>query len=162
LDQQLDEELVDYAKVAAAQADNAEEGGEELRVNVPVATGDRHAEQTPQSLPSGNGIEHRTSRGLQGFRQSDRPHQHPGSWLMTDLPHAEYTKAAVCVNLAVDSIEGEIQKELNNAEGEAADVWRRLLQKVKSRRIDVAAFDKSATGNALDPKLLRPIPRRSH
>jgi hypothetical protein len=68
---------------------------------------------------------------------------------MTDLPHAEYTKAAaVCVNLAVDSIEGEIRKELNKAAGEAAEVLRRLLHKVKLRRIDVAAFDRDRSGTA--------------
>jgi hypothetical protein len=67
---------------------------------------------------------------------------------MQDLPHAEYTKAAaICVNLAVDSIEGEIRKELRSAAGESAEVLRRLLEKVKLRRINVNALTQIASSS---------------
>ena len=66
---------------------------------------------------------------------------------MTDLPHAEYTKAAaICVNLAVDLIEGEICRELVNAVGEAAETLRRLIARVKLRRIDVGALEPAGSG----------------
>lgn len=60
---------------------------------------------------------------------------------MQDLPHSEYTKAAaICVNLALDSIEGEIRKELSRAGGDSAETLRRLLDKLRLRRIDVNAL----------------------
>jgi hypothetical protein len=66
---------------------------------------------------------------------------------MVDQPHSEYMKAAaICVNLAVDSIEGEIRKELNTAAGESAAMLRRLLERVRLRRIDVAALRPAGSG----------------
>jgi hypothetical protein len=66
---------------------------------------------------------------------------------MVDQPHSEYTKAAaICVNLAVDSIEGEIRKELNTAAGESAEMLRRLLERVRLRRIDVVALRPAGSG----------------
>lgn len=66
---------------------------------------------------------------------------------MKDLPYKEYTKAAaICVNLAVDSIEGDIRKELTAATGDAADTLRRLLEKLKSRRISLGELDALGSG----------------
>ena len=59
LDQQLDRELVDYAKVIAADSDDAEEPGEVLSA-MPTPARDRPSEQTPKPLPTGNS-EHRAT-----------------------------------------------------------------------------------------------------
>ena len=54
---------------------------------------------------------------------------------------AEYAKAtAMCVELALNGIEGDIRKELDASTGEAADALRRLLAKVNERQKTVKDF----------------------
>ena len=57
---------------------------------------------------------------------------------MAHSRHIEFAKAtAVCVNLAIDGIEGDIRKELSVTSGEAADTLKRVLERLKKRRIVV-------------------------
>ena len=66
---------------------------------------------------------------------------------MSHARHAEFARAtAVCVNLAIDGIEGDIRKELGATTGEVADALVRLLDRLKKRRIVVDQIE--AAGNA--------------
>lgn len=57
---------------------------------------------------------------------------------MRDKPSLEYAKAtATCVNMAVDSIESELEREIEAASQETARVLRRLLNRVRQQRIEV-------------------------
>lgn len=65
---------------------------------------------------------------------------------MRDSPSSEYAKAtATCVNMAVESIESELERELEMATHETAKVLRRLLNRVRQQRVDVDALG-TATG----------------
>jgi hypothetical protein len=55
--------------------------------------------------------------------------------------HARVT--AICVNLALDGVEADIQEELDWVTDEAAAALRRVLAKMKERRI---AEDQPAVG----------------
>jgi Holliday junction resolvasome RuvABC ATP-dependent DNA helicase subunit len=57
---------------------------------------------------------------------------------MRDNPSSEYASAtAACVNMAVDSIESELEREIEVASQETARVLRRLLNRVRQQRIEV-------------------------
>jgi hypothetical protein len=60
---------------------------------------------------------------------------------MRDKPSSEYAKAtATCVNMAVDSIEAELERELEMASQETARVLRRLLCRVRQQRVETESF----------------------
>lgn len=68
---------------------------------------------------------------------------------MAQPRHAEFARVtAVCVNLAIDGIEGDIRKELEQSatSGEGAEALKRILDQLKKRRISVDLFE--AAGNA--------------
>ena len=57
---------------------------------------------------------------------------------MRDKSSSEYARAtAACVNMAVDSIESELEREIEVASQETARVLRRLLNRVRQQRIEV-------------------------
>jgi hypothetical protein len=65
---------------------------------------------------------------------------------MAHSRHAEFARvAAVCVNLAIDGIEGDIRKELDATSGEVADALVRLLDRLKKRRIVVDQIEVAGT-----------------
>ncbi len=50
--------------------------------------------------------------------------------------HAEHARVtAICVNLALDGVEGEIRKELVSTSAETAAALVRILAQVKRRRL---------------------------
>lgn len=54
---------------------------------------------------------------------------------------AEFAKAtAVCVELALNSVEGDIRRELEVSTGAAAEALRRLLLKVNERQKTIEEF----------------------
>lgn len=56
---------------------------------------------------------------------------------MSDSIHEAYERAAaICVNLALDGVEGDIRKELLHAEDQSAEMLKRVLQSIRKRRID--------------------------
>ncbi len=67
---------------------------------------------------------------------------------MSQARHAEFARVtAVCVNLAIDGIEGDIRKELeqNATSGEGAEALKRILDQLKKRRIVVDNFETVGT-----------------
>ena len=56
---------------------------------------------------------------------------------MSHSIHDDYERAAaICVNLALDAVEGDIRKELLAAEVDSAEMLNRVLQSIRKRRID--------------------------
>lgn len=56
---------------------------------------------------------------------------------MSDTPLEEYERAAaICVNLALDGVEGDIRKELLAAGEGSAEILKRVLLSIRKRRID--------------------------
>jgi hypothetical protein len=54
----------------------------------------------------------------------------------TNSQHEQFAQAtAICVNMAIDCVEGDIRKELATATGDSAALLQRLLVKLKTRRI---------------------------
>lgn len=50
--------------------------------------------------------------------------------------HSEHARVtAICVNLALDGVEGDIREELTQTSGEAAAALARLLNRIRRRRL---------------------------
>lgn len=55
---------------------------------------------------------------------------------MTRKSHSEHARVtAICVNLALDGVEADLQEELNRSGEEAATALRRVLDKLRHRRV---------------------------
>lgn len=51
--------------------------------------------------------------------------------------HAEHARVtAICVNLALDSVEQDLRDEISKTQGETALALRRLLERIRTRRIN--------------------------
>ena len=56
---------------------------------------------------------------------------------MARKDHAEHARVtAICVNLALDGVESDIRRELDQTTGEAATALRRVLERLKQRRVN--------------------------
>ncbi len=56
---------------------------------------------------------------------------------MARKDHAEHARVtAICVNLALDGVEFDIRRELDQTTGEAATALRRVLERLKQRRVN--------------------------
>jgi hypothetical protein len=55
---------------------------------------------------------------------------------MTKRSFAEHARVtAICVNLALDSVEQDLREELEAATGQSAEALRRVLTKLRHRRL---------------------------
>ena len=64
---------------------------------------------------------------------------------MSGKNHEEHARVtAICVNLALDSVEADIRDELEQITGDAAATLRRVLVRLKENR--VAGSELKATG----------------